>query len=449
MDFIIDNWQKILNTLRVDYNISSTAFKTWLEPLQVESIENNVIYVSVKEKQFKDIIEKKYKVFLQVVIEEYTGIGYNVEFIIPDEDNMINEIKVNHNLIKQAGLNPNYTFDTFVVGANNHLAHSAALNVADSEPGEVYNPLFLYGGVGLGKTHLMQSIAHYMLEQNPDCKVLYTSSETFTNDIIDSIGASKKKGDNEAISKVREKYRNIDVLLIDDIQFIIGKEKTQEEFFHTFNALQMANKQIIISSDRPPKEFEKLDLNNRIITRFEMGLTVDISSPDFETRVAILKKKANNIDDEVIHYIASNIKSNVRELEGALNKLIAVSRLNKEPIDLEMAQKELKDIISPDIPKVITMDLIAKTVANHFSITVDDLISKKRNSYITKPRHITMYLCSTLMKDNTQHNIGMYLGGRTHSTVINGINNVINDINNNDEPTVSALEMIKKKIIPE
>lgn len=447
MDFIIENWQEILNTVRTEYNISGVAFKTWLKPLQVESVDANVIYIAVKEKQFKDIIEVKYKLFIQIVIEEFTGTAYDIEFFTPDEDAPVIEEQVNNNIIKQAGLNAKYTFNTFVVGDNNKLAHSAALAVADSDPGQVFNPLFLYGGVGLGKTHLMQAIAHYMLERNPDCKVLYTSSETFTNDIIESIGASTKKGNNEAIAKVREKYRNIDVLLIDDIQFIIGKERTQEEFFHTFNDLQMSDKQVIISSDKPPKELGLL--NERMITRFEMGLTVDISSPDFETRVAILKKKAINIDDEVINYIATNVKSNVRELEGALNKLVAVSRLTKQPINLELAQKELKDIISPDVPKIITMDLIAKTVADHFNITVDDLISKKRNSYITKPRHITMYLCSTLMKDNTQKSIGQFLGGRNHSTVINGINNVINDINNNDEPTVNALEMIKKKIIPE
>ena len=448
MNRIIDKWQDILQNVRKEYNISNIAFDTWIRPLVIDSIDNNVIYVIVAAKQYKDIIEAKYKLLIKVAVEEYTGIPYEIEFIIPSEKDEYNvpEVKVNQNLIKQAGLNPNYKFENFVVGENNRLAHSAALAVADSEPGLVYNPLFIYGGVGLGKTHLMQSIAHYILEKDPDCKVLYTSSETFTNDIIDSIGASKKKGDNEAISRIRDKYRKIDVLLVDDIQFIIGKERTQEEFFHTFNHLQMSNKQIIISSDKHPKEMNILE--ERYITRFEMGLTVDISSPDFETRVAILKKKGYNIDDNVINYIASNVKSNVRELEGALNRLIAVNKLEKKPIDLELAIKELKDIISPDIPKEITMDLIAKTVAEHFSITVDDIISSSRVSYITKPRHIVMYLCATLIKDNTQENIGKFLGGRNHSTIINGIKNVRNDIENNYEPTVSALDAIQKKIIP-
>ncbi len=448
MDFLIKNWKAILENMRDEHEISKVPFVTWLEPLEIHSVEGNILYILVKEQQIIDVIKKKYYLMLKVSIAEFTGIDYEIEFITAGDDSKISDTKETNNIIKKAGLNPNYTFDTFVVGENNRLAHSASLAVADDKPGRVYNPLFLYGGVGLGKTHLMQSIAHYILEQNPDCKVLYTTSEAFTNDIIDSIGTNKKRGDNEAISQVREKYRNIDVLLIDDIQFIIGKERTQEEFFHTFNDLQMANKQIIITSDKPPKEMNIL--NDRIITRFEMGLTVDIGSPDFETRVAILRKKAYNINDDVIDYIASNIKSNVRELEGALNKLVAFNRLNGEPITLELAQKELKDYISPDIPKTVTMELIAKTVASHFSITVDDLMSKKRNSYIAKPRHITMYLCYNMINPNpTLKDIGEYLGGRNYATVINGINNVTNEIESNVASTMQALDMIKKKIVPE
>ncbi len=452
MDIIYEKWQDILNYVRKEHELINSTFDIWLRPLEIDSIENEVIYVAVQNKQFKDYITKKYTLPIKAAIAEVTGFTYDVEFIVPSdktESEYTEELKVRQDLIIQAGLNPNYKFETFVVGENNRLAHSAALAVADAEPGEIYNPLFIYGGVGLGKTHLMQSIAHYILEKNPDCKVLYTSSETFTNDIINSIGTNKKRNDNEAISKIRYKYRNVDVLLIDDIQFIIGKERTQEEFFHTFNHLQMSNKQIIISSDKHPKKMDILE--ERYVTRFEMGLTVDISSPDFETRVAILKKKSksHNIKDDVINYIATNIKSNVRELESALNRLVAFNKLEKKEINLELAKKELKDIISPDVPKEITIELIAKTVAEHFNITVEDLISNRRVSYITKPRHIVMYLSEELIKDITQDGIGSFLGGRNHSTVINGIKNIRNDIENNYEPTVSAINTIKNKIIPD
>ncbi len=448
MNVIYEKWQDILNHVRKEHELINSTFDIWLRPLEIDSIENEVIYVAVQNKQFKDYISKKYTLPIKTAIAEETGYTYDVEFIVQSENTeaALYEGKVHQNLIIQAGLNPNYKFETFVVGENNRLAHSAALAVADAEPGEIYNPLFIYGGVGLGKTHLMQSIAHYILEKNPDCKVLYTSSENFTNDIIDSIGTGKKRGDNEAISKIRYKYRIVDVLLIDDIQFIIGKERTQEEFFNTFNQLQMANKQIIISSDKHPKKMDILE--ERYVTRFEMGLTVDISSPDFETRVAILKKKSYNISDDVINYIASNVKSNVRELESALNRLVAFKNLDNRTIDLELAKKELKDIISPDVPKEITIELIAKTVAEHYNITVEDIVSSSRLSYITKPRHIVMYLSTTLIKDITLESIGKFLK-RNHSTVIHGIKSIRTDIENNDETTVSALDTIQKKINPD
>ncbi len=451
MNEIYDKWQDILNHVREEHELINSTFDIWLRPLEIDNIENQVVYVAVQNKQFKDYITKKYTLPIKAAIAEETGYVYDVEFIVPSDkkdSESTEELKVRQDLIIQAGLNPNYKFETFVVGENNRLAHSAALAVADAEPGEIYNPLFIYGGVGLGKTHLMQSIAHYILEKNPNCKILYTSSEDFTNDIINSIGTNKRRNDNEAISKMRYKYRNVDVLLIDDIQFIIGKERTQEEFFHTFNHLQMSNKQIIISSDQHPKKMNILE--ERIVTRFEMGLTVDISSPDFETRVAILKKKSYNIDNDVINYIASNITSNVRELESALNRLVAFNKLENKEINLEIAKKELKDIISPDAPKKITIELIAKTVAEHFNITVEDLTSNTKVSYITKPRHIVMYLCNELIKkDITQEDIGSFLGGRNHSTVIHGIKNIRNDIENNYEPTVNALKTIKNKIIPD
>ena len=282
-------------------------------------------------------------------------------------------------IFEQANLNPKYTFDTFVVGSNNNFAHAASLAVADS-PGEIYNPLFLYGGVGLGKTHLMHSIAHFILEKDPTKKVLYVTSETFTNELIDALKIGKN-GNELAMTTFREKYRNNDVLLIDDIQFIIGKESTQEEFFHTFNHLHVSGKQIIISSDKPPKDIETLEA--RLRTRFEWGLIADISSPDYETRMAILRKKEEldgleryHIPDEVMQYIANNITSNIRELEGSLNKLIALANLENKPIDIPLAAEALKDMISPNNTREITPELIIEVVSDHFNVPAAELKGK-------------------------------------------------------------------------
>ena len=355
-------------------------------------------------------------------------------------------------LAEKAGLNPKYTFDTFVVGGNNNFAHAASLAVAES-PGEVYNPLFLYGGVGLGKTHLMHSIAHFILDKNPKKKVLYVTSETFTNELIDALRNGKTAGNESAMLNFRDKYRNIDVLLIDDIQFIIGKESTQEEFFHTFNHLHTLGKQIIISSDKPPKDIETLE--SRLRTRFEWGLIADISSPDYETRMAILQKKIEldhlekyNIKNDVLDYIAANVKSNIRELEGSLNKLIALYKLNNNnnPIDIALAAEALKDIISSDNRREVTPELILDIVADHFGITVADLKSKKRDSEIAVPRQICMYLMRT-MTDTALKGIGAVLGGKDHSTVKYGVEKIAKDIES-DEMMANTINIIKKKINP-
>lgn len=393
-------------------------------------------------------ITKRYYLPLKVAIAEVTGTDYEIEFILPDQTKNI----VKHRPRKTAtteeaeksNLNPNYTFDTFVVGNNNRFAHSAALAVAEA-PGENYNPLFIYGGVGLGKTHLMHSIAHFIQEVHPELRVLYVSSETFTNELIESI----RNGNTTAMTKFREKYRSIDVLLIDDVQFIIGKESTQEEFFHTFNELHVAKKQIIISSDRPPKEMETLE--ERIRSRFEWGLLADIGSPDYETRMAILRKKEEEIegfdlDDEILNYIAINIKSNIRELEGALNKLIAFSNLEKREITMQVAVKELQNIISPDKPREITPQLIVEVISEHFGISVDQIMSKSRSSDIAKPRQIAMYLCKN-MTDLPLNSIGQLLGGRDHSTVVHGIKKV-NDEISSDKTFSQTVETIRKKINP-
>lgn len=348
MNIVEQNWDQILNKMKLEYCSSNISYNTWIAPLTVYEVTDDTVYILVKLRASLEHIEEKYLLPFKVCIAEVTGIEYEVAFVT-DNQTVIQEKKENivkknraNSLFEKANLNPKYTFDTFVVGSNNNFAHAASLAVAES-PGEIYNPLFIYGGVGLGKTHLMHSIAHFILENDPTKQVLYVTSETFTNELIDALKAGKT-GSELAMTKFREKYRNNDVLLIDDIQFIIGKESTQEEFFHTFNHLHVSGKQIIISSDKPPKDIETLEA--RLRTRFEWGLIADIQSPDYETRMAILRKKEEldgldryHIPDEVMQYIANNIKSNIRELEGSLNKLIALSNLENKPIDISLAAR--------------------------------------------------------------------------------------------------------------
>ena len=448
MEQIIEKWEEILRTVKEEHELTDISFKTWLEPLKVFDVKDNTLYILVPDEQMGlNYITKKYTLPIKVAVAEIIGKDYEIEFVLPEQAKSMRTPKpmafVNAESIDKSSLNPNYTFDTFVVGNNNKLAHAASLAVAES-PGEVYNPLFLYGGVGLGKTHLMHSIAHFIQSNNPDVKILYVSSETFTNELIEAI----RNGNNTAMTKFREKYRNIDVLLIDDIQFIIGKESTQEEFFHTFNELYLAKKQIVISSDKPPKDMETLE--ERIRSRFECGLTADIGSPDYETRMAILRRKEEmdnfHLDDEILKYIATNIKSNIRELEGALNKLLAYSNLEQTEITMEVAMKELQNIISPDKPREITPQLIIDVVCEHFHITKEQMISKSRSNDIAKPRQIAMYLCKN-MTGVSLENIAELLGGRDHSTVIHGINKVEAELQTN-EATVNLLNTIKKKINP-
>lgn len=449
---IIEKWDEILNTVKEEHEISEVSFNTWLKPLSVFAVENNKLYILVPDEQIGlSYITKKFLLPIRVSVAEITGTDYEIEFILPEQTKKIKPYKAKNIGMTESGgtgsaLNPNYTFDTFVVGNNNKLAYAASLAVAES-PGEVYNPLFLYGGVGLGKTHLMHSIAHFIQTNNPSMKVLYVSSEIFTNELIDSI----RNGNNSSMNKFRDKYRNIDVLLIDDIQFIIGKESTQEEFFHTFNHLHVSGKQIIISSDKPPKDIETLEA--RLRTRFEWGLIADISSPDYETRMAILRKKEEldgleryHIPDEVLQYIANNIKSNIRELEGSLNKLIALSNLEKKPIDIPLAAEALKDMISPDDNRTITPELVIDVVSEHFNIPVSELKGKKRNAEIVLPRQIVMYLCRT-MTDTALKTIGIILGGKDHASVSHGVKKIAHDITV-DEALNNTVNIIKKKINP-
>ena len=372
MNVIEEKWDEILNIVRTEHELSDVSFNTWLVPLKVHSVDKNIVTIIVPSQQVGlNYISKKYTLPLQVAIGEATGMmNCQVRFVLQADVETAKPLPnqdPNATRWEEARLNPKYTFDTFVVGSNNKFAHAASLAAAES-PGEVYNPLFIYGGVGLGKTHLMHSIAHFVINTYPQSRVLYVTSEEFTNELIESI----RNSNNTAMTKFSEKYRNIDVLLIDDVEFIIGKESTQEEFFHTFNALHSAKKQIVISSDKPPKDMEILE--DRIRSRFEWGLIADISSPDYETRMAILRKKEEldgyNLDEEIIKYIATNVKSNIRELEGALNKLMAFANLEKQEVTLALAEQVLKDIISPDEKRIITPEYIINTVCEHFDVSL-------------------------------------------------------------------------------
>ncbi len=457
MNIVEERWAEIIEYLRVEHELTNVSFNTWIKPMQVLNVVDETAYIVVPSNP--GYIEKKYGSPLTASIGEVTGEEFVVKFI-SEEDDSVEEIKAltsTSSITKAvtaaelAGLHPKYSFDTFVVGANSRFAHAAALAVAES-PGEVYNPLFIHGGVGLGKTHLMHSIGRFILEKDPNKKVLYITSDTFTNELIDSLKMGRTRGNESAMAQFREKYRNIDVLLIDDIQFLIGKESTQEEFFHTFNHLYNARKQIIITSDRPPKDLKTLE--DRLRTRFEMGLLADISTPDYETRIAILRKKIENdnlqrynIPDDVLDYIATNIKKNIRELEGSLNKLIMLYKLNNSgSIDIGLASEALHDIISAENRNEVTPALILEVISEHYGVTVADLKSAKRTSDLVVPRQVAMYLIRE-MTENSLKGIGVILGGKDHSTIKHGIAKITENIAK-DEVLANNIDIIKKKISP-
>lgn len=458
MQAIEARWDEIKETIRKEYDLSDVSYHTWIEPLKFFDVQDDVVIILITSNQSHALnyISSKYKDFFRVTITEMMDHYYEVSFILEKDarkdkssaEDLKSPFSGTFNInYENANLNPKYKFDTFVVGSNNKFAHSACLAVAES-PGDAYNPLYIYGGAGLGKTHLMHSIGHFVLEQNPDMKVIYVTSESFTNEVIESI----RSGNAAAMTKLRDKYRTVDVLMIDDIQFIIGKESTQEEFFHTFNVLHAAGKQIVLSSDKPPKEMETLD--ERFRSRFEWGLIADISSPDYETRMAILRKKEErdskekgyHLDDEVIQYIATNIKSNIRELEGALNRITAMSSLEHREITVELAQEALKDMISPNAKREITPDLILLTVAEHFHIKTDDIKGSKRSADIVIPRQIAMYLCRE-MTSTPLKAIGKLMGNRDHTTVLHGVEKISKEIETSDD-LKNTIDIIKKKLNP-
>lgn len=423
-------WPRTLELLKNE--LTEISFNTWIKTINPVTINADTVELGVPTDFNRGILETRYSFLIKNALKQVTDKDYKINIVVPSEEasksgqKTAETVNGGDSSLFSSLLNPKYTFDTFVIGNSNRLAHAAAVAVSEA-PAKAYNPLFLYGGVGLGKTHLMHAIGHHILQQNPSTKVLYVSSEKFTNELINAIKDDKNE-------EFRNKYRNIDVLLIDDIQFIAGKERTQEEFFHTFNALYEADKQIVISSDRPPKEINTLE--ERLRSRFEWGLTADIQSPDFETRIAILKKKANLesivIPDEVLNFIADKVASNIRELEGALNRVIAYSSLTDTKLSVELCQEALKEIISANSSKLINAALVMDSVARYFDLRVDDFKSKKRNREIAFPRQIAMYLCRQFT-DLSLPKIGEEFGGRDHTTVMHAIDKISEDIQNNSE----------------
>jgi chromosomal replication initiator protein len=418
---INDLWSKAL--AEIEKKLSKPSFETWLKSTKADALKNDTLTITAPNEFARDWLESRYSQLISETLEAITGANLHVKFIIPqnrqeDDIDLQNATKRTPQMdndaseeVSQNMLNPKYVFDTFVIGSGNRFAHAASLAVAEA-PAKAYNPLFIYGGVGLGKTHLMHAIGHYVLEQKPNAKVVYLSSEKFTNEFINSIR------DNKTV-EFRNKYRNVDVLLIDDIQFLAGKEQTQEEFFHTFNALHEESKQIVISSDRAPKEIPTLE--DRLRSRFEWGLITDITPPDLETRIAILRKKAKaeglDIPNEVMLYIANQIDTNIRELEGALIRVVAYSSLINKDINADLAAEALKDIIPSSKPRVITIQNIQEIVGEHFEVKLEDFKAKKRTKSVAYPRQIAMYL-SRELTDFSLPKIGDEFGGRDHTTVI-------------------------------
>ena len=417
------------------------TYNLFINDIEPVSFDGNKAVLSVRSEFVKNTLENRYLSLLQEAFRELLGFEVEIEFTLPQK--APSPAPGAAQAAAAAGGNYAFTFENFIVGSTNKFAHAAAQAVA-ANPSGAYNPLFIWGGSGLGKTHLLHAIKSEVEKNHPDFNIVYVDGEKFTNEIISAIH-------DNTTTQFHNKYRAADVLLVDDIQFIGGKESTQEEFFHTFNHLHVSGKQIIISSDKPPKDIETLEA--RLRTRFEWGLIADISSPDYETRMAILRKKEEldglqkyHISNEVMQYIATNVKSNIRELEGSLNKLIALHKLKNEEINIMLAAEALKDIVSPNKNRQITPELILEVVSEHFSVSIADLKSGKRNANIVNSRQIAMYLCRT-MTDTPLKSIGIMLGGRDHSTVSHGVDKVTEDIKTN-EALNNTIEIIKKKINP-
>lgn len=446
LENVHDLWDRVLK--EVEKKVSKPSFETWLKATEANDMQSETIIVTAPNEFARDWLEDHYTDLISDTIEQITGTRLLPKFVIPnhDEQPFSEELPQSKEKVKSESkptyatktmLNEKYTFDTFVIGSGNRFAHAASLAVAEA-PAKAYNPLFIYGGVGLGKTHLMHAIGHYVMEHNPDAKVVYLSSEKFTNEFINAIR------DNKAIH-FRNKYRNVDVLLIDDIQFLAGKEQTQEEFFHTFNALHEESKQIVISSDRTPKEIPTLE--DRLRSRFEWGLITDITPPDLETRIAILRKKAKaenlDIPNEVMLYIANQIDTNIRELEGALIRVVAYSSLINQDMNADLAAEALKDIIPNSKPKELTIHDIQHLVAETYGVKLEDFKARKRTRAVAFPRQIAMYL-SRELTDSSLPKIGSEFGGRDHTTVLHAHEKISSLIAEDEEFRNKINELIEK-----
>ena len=431
MSELIKNWEEVLSDLKT--KLGETVYATWIAPLKFSSQDNQSLELEAPDQFFKDWVEKHYLRIIQETLKLKGLDNLLIRLVVnsapgnpvvtnsPPETNIKNSPGVGC-----INLNSRYTFENFVVGGANRHAHAYSLAVANG-PAKTYNPLFIYGGVGLGKTHLIQAICHEIKNNSSlGTKICYVSSEKFTNELIDAIV-------HRSTSAFRQKYRNLDVLVIDDIHFIAGKESTQEEFFHTFNTLYDAHKQIVFSSDRPPKEIT--NLQERLVSRFGWGLATDIQPPDLETRVAILKKKIErepvNVPDDVIFFIAQLIKTNIRELEGALIRTIAYSLLEEAPVTMQLTKEVLKDLLK-EPTKLITIDFIQRCVVEEFGISLQDLKTKRRNKQVVFPRQVAMYLSRELTELSFPE-IGELFGGKDHTTVLHSYKKIKENISNNPE----------------
>lgn len=448
-------WQQCLEVL--EHQLPKSNYENWLKTTKPVAVVDDTIIIGVQGEFAKDRLESRYGVMLRQALKELTKRNMNLKFV--SNPNVIEDLGPAIELqgspaaeVAAAAapavipsphegpakpLNPRYTFETFVIGNSNRFAHAASLAVAET-PAKAYNPLFIYGGVGLGKTHLMHAIGHYVCAQNPHTRVAYVSTETFTNEFINALR------DNSTLD-FQNRYRHVDVLLIDDIQFLAGKERTQEEFYHTFNAIHEANKQIVISSDRPPKEIPTLE--DRLRSRFEWGLICDIQPPDLETRIAILRKKAQveslDVPDDVMGYIATNIETNIRELEGALTRVVAYSAMMRSPVTPELAIYALKDILPPNRPKQITIDAIKQVVAEHYNIRLQDFEVRNRTRSVAFPRQVAMYL-SRELTNSSLPKIGEEFGGRDHTTVIHACDKISEDLKHDPSFAATVEQLIAR-----
>lgn len=431
MSNIVDIWKQVLEIIKPEFSLMQVSYTTWIETIIPVELTDTVLKIKVPYEYNKEMINLRYTNLIKNSVKFVTGKDVELEIIVFSQNSAVEEKKK----ITSTNLNPLYTFESFVIGKSNQLAHATSFAIAEGRV-EGCNPLFLYGGVGLGKTHLMHAVGNYVLKQNSSKNILYVSSEQFTNDMINSLK-------NNSMQNFRDKYRSVDILMVDDIQFICDKEATQEEFFHTFNELYQNNKTIIISADRPPKDLPTF--MDRLITRFEWGANIDINPPDYETRIAILRKKANqlkiDIPDEIFEYIAKRIKSNIRELEGAIKKIMLHHMLIKKEINISLAEEALKDLINEKKQK-ITPDFIIHTVEKYFNLKETDLKSSSRSQNVTFPRHIAMYILKNYTNLSLKQ-IGSLLGGRDHTTVMNGIEKI--EKSKSEDPNVEKIldELLK------